>query len=414
MRNRLAVFIGVIVFTSWAHSLENAGPREAIVADLSMLEKVGVAPKAVSNELGLGMALATSDQQKMISQVAHADGRCGGYEKLFLSRQQKMQGMAMSSPSLFASLIDHNQKNKAYEKRFRLFNSSVTLDYSADVAEAVSQVDFTKIKETVEWLSSFETRYHLSSTPNRHIDPFVQRLNQMVQGLDFNVDVERISHSSTRQDSIRVRIPGLQRSQEIIVLGGHLDSINQSWGDLAPGADDNASGSADLVEALRVILAHGPLDRTIEFFWYAGEETGLVGSGEIAREYNATNKDVVAVLQLDMTMVAGEGRFTMSSMTDYTSSWLREYFGELNRHYIKARVLEGRCGYGCSDHVSWYRQGYPTLLPFEASLQTFNRKIHSVRDIVDSDSDFQHAAMFAKIAVALGLQLGNSTDRQPY
>ena len=101
-------------------------------------------------------------------------------------------------------------------------------------------------------------------------------------------------------------------------------------------------------------------------------------------------------------------------MTDYTSSWLRQILVDLNELYIGATIVESECGYGCSDHASWYRQGYPTLMPFESSMNSMSKVIHTEQDVPSDRTSYVHATMFSKIAVAFALELANSDVRQPY
>src|SRR5204863_2474512 len=110
---------------------------------------------------------------------------------------------------------------------------------------------------------------------------------------------------------------------EVVVLGGHLDSINARGGNRtarAPGADDDASGIATLTETLRVLLAsnYRP-ERTIEFMAYAAEEVGLRGSQDIARAYQRDGVRVVGALQLDMTNFQGSDR-DIWLMKDFTNA----------------------------------------------------------------------------------------------
>jgi Zn-dependent M28 family amino/carboxypeptidase len=67
----------------------------------------------------------------------------------------------------------------------------------------------------------------------------------------------------------------------------------------APGADDNASGSAALLELLRA-LAAVPLQRTVRFVWFCGEEQGLIGSRAIAAAYAAEGAPLYAMVNADM------------------------------------------------------------------------------------------------------------------
>ena len=82
-----------------------------------------------------------------------------------------------------------------------------------------------------------------------------------------------------------------------------MDSINsRDTSGRAPGADDDGSGSVNLLEAFRVLVTSGfQPESPVEFHWYAGEEAGLLGSQAIARDYKAKNIEVKGMLQLDMT-----------------------------------------------------------------------------------------------------------------
>src|SRR5690606_7452875 len=126
-----------------------------------------------------------------------------------------------------------------------------------------------------------------------------------------DVTTELFNHRFV-QPSVVARIQGHgPHADEHIVLGAHEDSINWSGfvpsaRDRAPGADDDASGVATLLETFRVLMDSGYRpDRTIDFIAYAGEEIGLVGSQDIAERYKSQGVKVAAVLQLDMTMYPG-------------------------------------------------------------------------------------------------------------
>ncbi len=68
-------------------------------------------------------------------------------------------------------------------------------------------------------------------------------------------------------------LPGKTRGGEWVIVGGHLDS----W-DFATGAQDNGAGAIQVIQTARLLAAAGPLERTVRFALWAGEEQGLVGS----------------------------------------------------------------------------------------------------------------------------------------
>jgi leucyl aminopeptidase len=183
-------------------------------------------------------------------------------------------------------------------------------------------------------------------------------------------------------------------------------------GSRAPGADDNGSGSSNLIETLR-IFAQGPQpERTVEFYFYAAEELGLVGSGEVARQYKSQAKDVVSVMQLDMTAFPGLGVNNIGSINDFTHPWLQAYLKGIVTSYLPGvTVTDFRCGYGCSDHASWFNEGFPSFAPFEADMNKMNRKIHTTGDVIGDFLNFDHSAIFSKIALAYLMDMSNSTRR---
>src|SRR5262249_33031447 len=131
--------------------------------------------------------------------------------------------------------------------------------------------------------------------------------------------VKLFEHPRWQQPSVIAEIPGTgQYKDEIVVIGAHEDSINIDPGKTrAPGADDDASGVAALLEIHRTLLANGYQPaRTIHFITYAAEEVGLYGSQAIAQSYKRAKKKVVGVVQFDMTMFPGSGQ-NIVFMTDF-------------------------------------------------------------------------------------------------
>jgi leucyl aminopeptidase len=382
-------------------SIANAAPLKAILADASLLKEAGIPSLRTESLTKVSYAQITAEQEIALSRLAHEHGKCGGFEAL------PFQGVQAQSPlltSAFGQLADQELKNRRYIASSKAFE---TMQPKPEITAAVSEVSEDQLRQTVNLLAAFNDRTYNGSRPNEGVEAMRTRITDVLKGATLPVQVDVIKHQGISQNSLRARIVGSTRPNEIVVLGGHLDSINQEWfgSGQAPGADDNASGSSNILEALRILSHQKQPERTIEFFWYAGEEGGLLGSAEIAQDYKSEKKDVVGVMQLDMTLYAGSGQFVLGSMTDFTSAWLRSYFENINTLYIKAKIVNDKCGYGCSDHASWNRQGYPALMPFEATFNDMNHNLHTSNDVVDSNSNFTHSAMFAKIAVAYAMDL---------
>ena len=399
----------------FAHGLLEDFQYKPVLADLELLKSSQIPVLYSQDDIGVGYAVLTPEMQARLQHQSHLLKRCGSFESL---EQYQGAGSVYDMNFIEALLGDLAGVERRHQSYALAPFALPQVEYRAEVAQALGQVEPENMRAWVKWFSSFPNRYNKSTEPNEFVNQFYLKLEQVLAGASdlAGVELEMVPHSTTKQHSLRVRVLGVTRPEEIIVLGGHLDSINgsSSTNMLAPGADDNASGSSNLIEALRILLEQPRPERTVEFMWYAGEESGLLGSAEIAKAYKDEKKKVIAVLQLDMSLFPGSGASIIASMTDFTSPWLRDYLKALNKTYLNLTILEDKCGYGCSDHASWHRQGFPALMPFEAGFSKMNQDIHTARDVITSKSNFEHSALFTKIALALALDLGSSDEKQPY
>ena len=84
-----------------------------------------------------------------------------------------------------------------------------------------------------------------------------------------------------------------------------------------------------------------------------------------------------------------------------------EFVGTLVDQYLPEYTRgTSRCGYGCSDHASWSRRGYPASFPHEATMAESNKKIHTTKDTIEqSGGHALHAAKFSKLGIAYLVEL---------
>lgn len=414
MMQRMALFftgvLGLVMLaapaTVRAHGHIESEKEVRALVDVRLLKMMNVPILAQESSIGVGYAILSPEKQMELSTLAHQFGKCGGFEALPENADIKTELLGLNQ---LARLETRNQQMK------NISFLSTPIEKNEKIETALVELKEDNLRETVTWLSSFNNRYNKGSNANVPVLAMQEKLQKWVAEWNaqkrWNVSIELISHASTPQKSIRVHLEGSTRPSEIVVIGGHFDSI-AGWGGSsarAPGVDDNASGSSNILEALRVLLSQEPTERSIDFFWYAGEESGLLGSNEIARSYKQQNKNVVGVLQLDMTLFPGEGEFVIGNVSDFTNASLRDYLEKMNEIYLKVRIVEDRCGYACSDHASWFKQGYATLMPFEATTRTMNDDIHTDRDLITPALSFRHSLVFSKIALVFAMDLGNSS-----
>jgi leucyl aminopeptidase len=285
------------------------------------------------------------------------------------------------------------------------------VDQPALVSTLQSQILALNLQSTIQSLSQdFNNRYYRHPS-GAAASTWIRDLWQSYASQRPDVSVELYEHSGWIQPSVILTIPGTWRPDEVVVLGGHMDSIAGGSGNpdfSAPGADDNASGIAALSEVIRVALSNDfRPQRTVKFMAYAAEEVGLLGSGEIASQHVLDNVDVIAVMQLDMTGFNGSTEDILL-LSDFTNPQLTAFIGELLDTYQPELVWSSTaCGYGCSDHASWHNRGFAASLPFEARVGQHNGAIHSTQDTYATlGNTANHVQKFSRLAAAFAVELG--------
>jgi aminopeptidase YwaD len=154
---------------------------------------------------------------------------------------------------------------------------------------------------------------------------------------------------------------------EVVIIGAHYDHLG--WGgdgSLVPdeqaihhGADDNASGTAGILELARIYSAKGtPPKRSLLFIAFSAEEIGLIGSQHYVQNPYLPKDSTIAMINLDMI-----GRLTNNELTIFgvgTSPIWEEIIPE-PEEYNLLEVRTNPDGFGPSDHASFYAQNIPVL-----------------------------------------------------
>jgi len=279
-----------------------------------------------------------------------------------------------------------------------------TLDHADVVRAVLGSLDEQVLAATIRELSAMPNRFYKSAAGAEASKWLAERWRSFATRP--GITIQLVDHGYP-QKSVVMTIPGTTRANEVVVIGGHLDSI--AMGGLssnAPGADDDASGIATITEVARGLLgADYRPERTIVFVAYEAEEIGLLGSQAIVRDFKRANTNVVGALQLDMTNFKGSDK-DIWLMKDFTSPGQNTFLGTLIDTYVGATWGTDACGYACSDHASWNQAGVPVSMPFESRMAQRNQKIHSAKDtLAQSNNEASHALKFAKLGAAYAIEM---------
>lgn len=220
------------------------------------------------------------------------------------------------------------------------------------------------LMSTLTTLTDFQTRY--TPTTQYANSAILMRDRFASFGLDSVTLFDFSCCGGIRQNVVGIKY-GTVRPNEIVVIGGHLDSISQSPTTLAPGAEDNGSGSAAVYELAR-LMANIETERTIHFLLFGGEEEGLIGSEAYAAKADAENWNIVGTIIFDMVGyydAAGADLWVEGFSTGNDSMWLVELVRQHAQTYgeLSVYVYPGN-GWG-SDHEPFHDHGFPSMLSIE-------------------------------------------------
>lgn len=215
-------------------------------------------------------------------------------------------------------------------------------------------------------------------------------------------------------------IPGSDRALrgESVVLGAHYDHLGRwTFGALDldagavihNGADDNASGTAAVLELAR-LLARRPPKRSVVVALFSGEELGLLGSQYLVEHFPVPLDSVVAMLNFDMV-----GRMRDRKLVVYGTATATELPAMLDSANLRAARAAGReplvltatgDGFGSSDHSSFYAKNLPVLHFFTNTHDDYHRASDDVERI-----DAGGAARVVEVAERVVREIGDQPGR---
>ncbi|UCG42661.1 MAG: M20/M25/M40 family metallo-hydrolase [candidate division WOR-3 bacterium] len=233
-----------------------------------------------------------------------------------VSLVQMTQNQALLAAQLGGDLVRLPSEPHPYhvpEPRF------LSLPDSADtmVQRVVSEVTADSIHEHIWRLQRVQTRY----SPAESCRAAEQHLYDYFVSLGFDeVELDTYAVSLDTWRNVVATRTGRVHPDKILIVCGHMDAISEDPWVLAPGAEDDGSGTAMAIEAGRVLVDED-LDCTVKFVAFTGEETGLYGSAHYAQMMRELNADIIGVINFDMVAWPG-GRWGVRLVGLPDALWL--------------------------------------------------------------------------------------------
>lgn len=271
------------------------------------------------------------------------------------------------------------------------------------VTQLLTEVDETEMNNTIQTLEDFGTRNWYQPTSidaqNWIYDKFAS------YGLSVETQAIPSGGPNSSQNVIATKV-GTLYPDEYVVLGCHYDSYSFSGN--APGADDNATGVAGILEIARLLSSHD-FKRTIVFCAFSGEEYGLHGSEEYATMADNNDMNILGYFNIDMSGYVDNGQYIHTDMiAPQSAEPLADFYEAVCGVYLPDFPIEqGMLVGGDSDHTSFNNHGFMGIFPFEDS-DYYSPYIHTANDLNGlSVNNYEQVALFTKATMASVMTMAN-------
>jgi Zn-dependent M28 family amino/carboxypeptidase len=231
-----------------------------------------------------------------------------------------------------------------------------------DPLDLADEVSTDGIGEIVAALADLGTRSTFAPANAEARAWIVERM----AGYGFVTEEDPFDVNGTEAVNLIARKPGLSRPDRVWIHSAHYDSTSTQPDTLAPGADDNASGVASVLEAAR-ILADRELEESVWFVFTAAEEQGSLGSAHMVEWLLEDDVDVQGVIAPDMIgywplgdddlvdlLGDDESEHLVLQMADVADA-----LGVAHKVWIQHAFCYG------DDHTNFQEAGFPALTPMD-------------------------------------------------
>lgn len=248
--------------------------------------------------------------------------------------------------------------------------------WNSQIQDLVSDISQSQLMADLATLTAFQTRWSYAPECRQT----AAWLGNEYESLGYTVTYHE--HDRNMAPNVIAEKPGVRYPDEIVIVCGHFDSISLQPSELAPGADDNGTGTVATLNAARV-MADMYFDRTVRFIAFSGEEQGLRGSQVYAQRSALQGDNIVAVINLDMIGYVHEDPGDIEVIGNPASEYLVDLFITCSESYTSLetnKIINSSIIW--SDHSPFWSYGYPAILGIEDYPIRYP-DYHSIHDTID-------------------------------
>ncbi|MBM3789594.1 MAG: M28 family peptidase [Acidobacteria bacterium] len=209
-------------------------------------------------------------------------------------------------------LLARIRASLASEKSLRARGESMFQPIADQVRSVVARVSMPRLYEYQEELFRFDSK-HITQPGNKPAGDYIYRT---FQSFGYEPEYQRFTARDLEIANILATLRGTENPEIVYVLSSHFDSNQRG-----PGADDNSSATAVLLETARLLARH-PMPSTIIFAAFTGEEAGLLGSREFVRQ--AVEKKLNLAAALNNDMIGWSNDYRLDNTIRYSNAGIRD------------------------------------------------------------------------------------------
>jgi len=319
----------------------------------------------------------------------------------------------MDSSYTFQSILDSVSIDEIYqterhitgEEEFEIngeidsIKTRFTYSYQIYIAQDYFQNRLEEMGYTVELQPFFMSgSYSAESYTHQSEHEWLAANNQIYKTDDGDIVLRRSdSGNSGESDAVKnlyvtvnniiATKTGTTYPDQYFIICAHYDAISDDARHYAPGADDNGSGTATVLEAARVLFDYD-FQYTIKFILFCGEEQGIFGSTAYALLASENSDQILGVINLDMIGFDHDDTKTMEihsgNMPESQTIGNLIYDNIAEWNLSLSPIIKTYDATNRSDHAPFWYEGYPAVLLIEdMSMGQFNFYYHSTSDIME-------------------------------
>jgi leucyl aminopeptidase len=299
------------------------------------------------------------------------------------------------------------------------FNFPIISEIDTLIRNMTVAVNTDSIMSYIQHLQNYGTRVYFRPQAYEAQDWIAAKFEAMRLDVEIQEVIALSYHSFSSSGNVIAVQKGTVYPNEYVVVGAHYDSWSSTLPlnyNLAPGADDNASGTAAIIEMAR-ILSQSDFKRSIIYVAFSAEEVGLFGSKTYASRSKDQKMNILGYFNMDMIGYLKPGESPSVSLISPSSAKpLADYYINIADIYFPNVLITqytNLSGGGDSDHTSFNQNGYMGIYPFEHEYN-YSPFIHSANDIIGpSVNNPEQCRLFTQITFASIVTLAEVVNWTP-